>query len=264
MTIRPAPRALLRGVLFDLFGTLIRPERVQLSDVAPDTSDTFEDLNTDFLLRWAEGRGLPAPAQGAVVIRDARRWMWAQTYATGRQYLTREALARAAPLLGWPGDAPFLEEASLAFFTAEVDRVTPYADAAGALSALRTWGLRLAVVSNASEHHLIARVLERTGLDGYFDPVVSSADYGRVKPDPGIFRFVLDRWETAPEQCVMVGDTLDADVGGGQALGMRAILVTMDPNPTNPQVADRIRPDATAASLSEAMGIISRWLGRPA
>ncbi|MDQ7848827.1 MAG: HAD family hydrolase [Armatimonadota bacterium] len=260
MSIRPHPSPLLQGAIFDLFGTLVRPLRPHLSAVGPNSSDVFEEANTAGLLRWAQARGLPVPAEAAEVVHEARQWMWTETAATGRQLLNRQAMARAAQRLGWPQDPAFLEEASWVFFQPEIAMIAPYPDAADVLAALRDMGLRLAVVSNASDHRLVEAVLARTGLAQYLDPVVSSAGYGRIKPDPGIFRAVLNTWRLAPQQCVMVGDTLDADVGGAQALGMRAILVTMDPNPHNVPLAETIAPDAVAASLREAADIIRRWM----
>jgi HAD superfamily hydrolase (TIGR01509 family) len=260
MTIRPHAWPLLHGVIFDLFGTLVRPQRPHLSAVGPNSSDVFEEANTAGLLRWAAARGLPVPAEAAEAVREARRWMWARTAATGRQLLNREAVARAAQRLGWPQDPEFVEEASWVFFQPEIAMIAPYPDAAEVLAALRSVGLRLGLVSNASDHRLVEAVLARTGLAPYLDPVVSSAGYGRIKPDPGIFRAVLHAWGLEPQQCAMVGDTLDADVGGAQALGMRAILVTMDPNPHNDPLSGTIVPDATAASLGEAAEIIRRWM----
>jgi len=35
----------------------------------------------------------------------------------------------------------------------------------------------------------------------------------------------------------------------------------MNPNPNNPRIADRVRPDATAASLDEVVRIVRRWNG---
>jgi putative hydrolase of the HAD superfamily len=142
--------------------------------------------------------------------------------------------------------------------------VRAYPDALAALEALGKMGLRLGLISVASDHDLVERVLDRTGLAPYLDPVGSSAACGRVKPDPGIFQFVLQRWGSPPERCAMVGDTLGADVAGAQAVGMRAILVTMDPNPDNALVAGRIRPDATAATLEQVVQIIRTWTGHPA
>jgi len=261
MNDSPAARPALEGTIFDLFGTLIGPERRAVSAVGPNSSDTFEEANTAGLLRWAAARGLPIPPEAAAVVREARRWVWAETGATGRQLLNRDAVSRAAAPLGWPVDAAFLDEAAWVFFQPEIGMVTPYPDARQALAALQEMGLRVGLISNASDHRLVTSVLDRLRLAPFFDPVVSSAGYGRIKPDPGIFRSVLDHWDFPGGRCVMVGDTLDADVAGAQAVGVRTILVAMDPNPANVAVAQRIVPDATAASLGEVVEIIRRWRG---
>ncbi len=250
MTIRRQDRPLLRGVIFDLFGTLIVPDR-------------FEEKNVAALLAWAAGRGLPAGADAAQIVAEARAWMWRETYRTGRQYLSTEAVARAGEELGWPSDPTFLQAAVDAFFAPEVSTAQAYADALAALSALRHLGLRLGLISNASDDGLIDGVVARLGFAPFLDPVVSSAGFGRIKPDAAIYRFVLDAWGISAAEAVMVGDSLDADIEGAQALGLRAILVTMHPNPNNPRLADRVRPDATAAALVEVTEIIGRWIGRP-
>jgi len=57
------------------------------------------------------------------------------------------------------------------------------------------------------------------------------------KPSPGFFETVLRHFDAAPERAVMVGDTLDSDIVGGAAAGMRTVLVgegsptAMDPPP---------------------------------
>ncbi|MBI3997980.1 MAG: HAD family hydrolase [Armatimonadetes bacterium] len=236
----------IRGVIFDLGGTLIPPMPLADEKIA-------------HLLQWAAGRGLPAGPEAAEVVAAARRWLWDETFGSGHQRTTTELIARAAQQLGWPTDPAFLEEASRAFHAPEVAR-RAYPDAGATLAALRDLGLRLAVISVISDHWLLEYLLEVTGLRSFVDPIVSSAGYGRIKPDPGIFRIVLDRWAFPAEACVMVGDTLDADIGGSQVLGMRAILVTMDPNPWNEKINTPIHPDATAASLTEVADIIQGWM----
>ena len=45
------------------------------------------------------------------------------------------------------------------------------------------------------------------------------------KPNPKFFEFVLDHINTKPEQTVMIGDRLHADVLGGNRMGMYTIFV---------------------------------------
>ncbi|MGH7751230.1 MAG: HAD family hydrolase [Gemmatimonadales bacterium] len=247
MTIQRKDPKILRGVIFDLFGTLIVPDR-------------FEERNIAALLAWAAARGLPAGEDAAGIVTEARAWMWRETYRTGRQYLCTEAIGRAGEELGWPTDPAFLQAAVDAFFAPEVATAQAYPDAVAAFAALGALGVRLGLISNASDHGLIDGVVGRLGFAPFLDPIVSSAGFGRIKPDAAIYRSVLDAWGIRPEEALMVGDSLDADVEGAQGAGLRAILVTMDPNPNNPRLADRARPDATALSLVGVVSIVEGWM----
>lgn len=90
-----------------------------------------------------------------------------------------------------------------------------------ALGALRAQGIDTAVVSNwdVSLH----AVLGQTGLAPLVDRVVTSAEAGVAKPDPAIFAPLLDGVD--PAAALHVGDSLDDDVAGALAAGMRAALV---------------------------------------
>ena len=97
-----------------------------------------------------------------------------------------------------------------AFMEALVFR--PADNAVEALRVLRDQKLRLAVVSNWD-----CSLPER--LD-WFDTVVSSAEAGVPKPEPGPFLLALERLETAPGRTLHVGDE-PADEQGARAVGMR-------------------------------------------
>ena len=67
--------------------------------------------------------------------------------------------------------------------------------------------------------------LQSLGLLNYFDPphIAVSADLGVRKPNPAIFLHALNALSVPPEQAVMVGDSLTADIAGAQALGIFSI-----------------------------------------
>ncbi len=243
----------IRGVIFDLGGTLVIPE-------------SLEEQKITHLLQWAAARGLPIGPEAVRVIREARHWLWNETFASGRQYTTPQAIARAARQLEWPLDNGFADEAARIYQAPEA-ACRPFPDAVASLTSLQDLGLRLGIISDASDHWLVEDILTQTGLRPFFDPVVSSAGFGRIKPAPGIFRAVLDRWEYQPQMCVMVGDTLNADIAGAQALGIHTILVTMDHDPwldgRYPATAAPVHPDASAASLTEVVQIIREWMDLP-
>jgi putative hydrolase of the HAD superfamily len=102
-------------------------------------------------------------------------------------------------------------------------RFEPYPDAPPALAALRAGGLRLVCVSNWDVS--LPEVLERCGLGGSFDGVVTSAGTGSRKPDPAIFEAALELARCSPERALHVGDTVEEDVAGAAAAGIRSLLI---------------------------------------
>ena len=109
-----------------------------------------------------------------------------------------------------------------------------YDDVAPVLDELRAAGLKIGLVSNsARDVHAFAH---HHGLD--IDAGISSFHHGKTKPHASIFRAVLDLLDATPQQAAMVGDTIEADIDGALAIGMRAVLV--DRHDQHPEVADRI------------------------
>jgi putative hydrolase of the HAD superfamily len=102
-------------------------------------------------------------------------------------------------------------------------RFTPFPDAAPALAALRGEGLRLAVVSNWDCS--LRSVLAELGLAGAVDAIVVSAEVGATKPDAAIFQAALRELRREPGEAVFVGDSLETDVQGARAAGLRAMLL---------------------------------------
>ncbi len=66
--------------------------------------------------------------------------------------------------------------------------------------------------------------LRHHGLLDLFEVLSISCEVGYLKPHPLIFQHALDALGIEPEETVMVGDSLRADVGGAKALGMTAVL----------------------------------------
>jgi putative hydrolase of the HAD superfamily len=105
-----------------------------------------------------------------------------------------------------------------------------FPDVVPALQALRARGMRIVVVSNwdVSLHERLAE----TGLAGLVDGAVASAEIGAAKPDPAIFRHALARaGGVEPAAALHAGDSLDADVAGARAAGLRAVLVARGGEP---------------------------------
>ncbi len=98
-----------------------------------------------------------------------------------------------------------------------------YDDVIAAIERMRTRGIRVGVLSNASSD--LRGFLERLGLLPHFDFTVISAVEGTKKPDRRIFEHALQRAGTAPSEIVHVGDMYIEDILGARNVGVRPLLM---------------------------------------
>jgi putative hydrolase of the HAD superfamily len=96
-----------------------------------------------------------------------------------------------------------------------------FEDALPVLEELRAAQLKIGLVSNGIRD--LTEFVAHHRLD--VDAIVDSRSHGRVKPHPTIFQAALELLAAAPGEAVMVGDSLEEDIEGARALGMRAILI---------------------------------------
>jgi putative hydrolase of the HAD superfamily len=122
-----------------------------------------------------------------------------------------------------------------------------FEDALPVLEELRASALRIGLVSNGIRD--LTEFVAHHQLD--VDAIVDSRSHGRVKPHPTIFQAALELLAVAPAEAVMVGDSLEEDVEGARALGMRAILV--DREDRHPEVDGRL---TDLYGLPAALGLI--------
>ncbi|HMI28814.1 MAG TPA: HAD-IA family hydrolase [Gaiellaceae bacterium] len=99
-----------------------------------------------------------------------------------------------------------------------------FEDALPVLDELRAAQLRIGLVSNGIRD--LAQFVTHHRLD--VDAIVDSRTHGRVKPHPTIFQAALERLGVDAAEAAMVGDSLEEDIEGARALGMRAILIDRD------------------------------------
>ncbi len=134
------------------------------------------------------------------------------------------------------------------------------ADAVPTLAALLGLGYRLDIVSNASDDADVQILVERAGLRGCFDFVLTSERAGYRKPSPVIFDQALAYWGAQPGQAVMVGDTLIADVVGAKQSGIASVWISRRVDtPENRAAANIVLPDRTICSLSELPHLLETW-----
>jgi len=102
-------------------------------------------------------------------------------------------------------------------------RFRAFPDALPLLRTLRERGVRAVAASNWDAS--LPEGLERTGLAPYLDGAVSSAVVGAAKPDPAVFRAALELAGCEAGEAFHVGDSLQGDVEGARAAGIRVALL---------------------------------------
>ena len=108
------------------------------------------------------------------------------------------------------------------------------------------------VVSNASNLQQTTR-LRKAGLMRYVDGVFGSLDIGFIKPSREYFDYCFSQLAgTTPQQTVIIGDSLNADISGGIAYGLHTIWF----NIRNVEPSDSTFPDYTIHSLSELTSLL--------
>jgi putative hydrolase of the HAD superfamily len=121
-----------------------------------------------------------------------------------------------------------------------------YEDVLPVLADLRERGLKLGLVSNTGRD--LDAFTRHHGLD--VDGAVSSGAHGKTKPHPTIFRVALERLGVQADEAAMVGDSVDDDIEGARAVGMRAIL--LDRENRYPEFEEKL---TDLRGLSAALGL---------
>ncbi|MCR9182011.1 MAG: YjjG family noncanonical pyrimidine nucleotidase [Flavobacteriaceae bacterium] len=85
---------------------------------------------------------------------------------------------------------------------------------------------KLHIITNGFEE-VQSKKLINSKIESYFKTVTNSERVGVKKPNPKIFQFALDQAKTVPERSVMIGDNLEADILGANAVGMHTIFFNL-------------------------------------
>jgi HAD superfamily hydrolase (TIGR01509 family) len=213
------------AVLFDALGTLVRLE--------PPWPLLAGTLASRYRIEISEHEAREA-------IR-AEMTYYLEHHTEGRDPVTlAELRARCAAILGdaLPEVADRLTSEELTEVLLESLRFVPFPDAATSLGALRALGVRSAVVSNWDCS--LGGLLAGLGLGGLLDGIVTSAEAGFRKPDPRIFEAALTAVQCEPERALFVGDSLNVDVAGGRAAGIRSVLIDRTAAAPEPGDVERI------------------------
>lgn len=111
--------------------------------------------------------------------------------------------------------------------------------------------LPLGLVTNGSPE-MQAPKLEALGLADAFDVVVHAGYDAAAKPDPEPFEVALSALDVRADRTVHVGNSLESDVAGAHAAGVRSVWLAGDDRPADPE------PDHRVPSLEDLPSIVGR------
>ena len=94
--------------------------------------------------------------------------------------------------------------------------------------------------------------LDLLGIEGLVDFALVSGEFGVGKPDPAIFGEALRRAGASPSESLMVGDTLEFDVAGAQAAGVRSVWLSRAEGQAG---SAQPAPDAKVTELADVLAL---------
>jgi len=127
------------------------------------------------------------------------------------------------------------------------------------LRELKSRGYELGIITNTvvSREEHVRMALRRIDLEKYFDVIVTSVDVGFNKPDERIFLKALKAVNVKPEEAVMVGNRIAADILGGNKIGMKTILYKWNERYSNEITTPEEQPTRIINSLKELPKILA-------
>uniref|UniRef100_A0A673TJI6 N-acetylneuraminic acid phosphatase n=1 Tax=Suricata suricatta TaxID=37032 RepID=A0A673TJI6_SURSU len=83
--------------------------------------------------------------------------------------------------------------------------------------------VRLLLLTNGDRQTQREKI-EACACQSYFDAIVVGGEQKEEKPSPSIFYYCCNLLGVQPDDCVMVGDTLETDIQGGLNAGLKATV----------------------------------------
>jgi 2-haloacid dehalogenase len=213
-------RTAMKPIVFDAYGTLL-------------------DVHSA-VRRHADAIGAHAERLSELWRTKQLEYTWIHAARGGRatfRELTEEALDYAAARTGGLGSA------RRADLLAAYERLSPYREVQTVLSALKSKGHPLAILSNGDPDQL-ATAVTAAGIDRLLDAVISIAEAGPFKPHPSVYALATTRFAATPAEVMFVSSNR-WDVAGAKSFGFTTVWVNRgglpDEYPGLP--ADRVLAD---------------------
>jgi len=154
------------------------------------------------------------------------------------------------------GDTLVAEETTVFDSSGQAISARPKEGAFEVLESVRKEGYKTCMIANGDSAR-IRRIIQATGLQDYFDSIVISEEAGVEKPYQRIFEIALDQLGVKPENAVMVGNMIDADILGANRMGMKSVWFKWNNRYSHTIDSSQEKPDFTIKSLLELPGLLA-------
>jgi putative hydrolase of the HAD superfamily len=244
MAVKPMT-ALPRAMLIDLDDTILSAYG------RPDLA--WNKVAAEFASELAP---LP-PQQVAAAIGDSGRKFWATAAPEWRLKLAEarhEVVRNGFSALAAAGHGLLAADLAIRLadrFTAyREEQMFVYPGAHDAIDALKTLGVKLALVTNGAAGIQRAKV-ERFALTHRFDHIQIEGEHGFGKPDERAYLHAMQTLGVTAPETWMIGDNLEWEVEVPQRLGIYAIWI--DVHGEGLPADSAVKPDRIIRSLTELL-----------
>jgi FMN phosphatase YigB (HAD superfamily) len=244
-----------RGVLFDLFGTLVLVDPERLPELRRGTQAvraTAAGLG-ELLARWAPGVTPETFWLALAEVSDEIARARARNFV---ELPSRERFRRALARVGCdpavlPEAAVHLSRGHMAMIVGSTVLPSAHREVLRAARA----HCRVGVVTNFDDTAAAYEILRRHDLLACLDTVVVSEAIGLRKPHPAPVRAALDGLGLEAHEVLFVGDTFHEDVAAAHAAGVDSVWI--DARGEGPPAGERA-PRHVVRALSEMAALVAR------
>lgn len=199
--------AKIRAVLFDMGGTLVKPE---------PTPKIFEKILKAHGINMSTERINIATEKAKEKLDIKRMAELGENFWTNFNLIVLEYLEIKdnALTLAKAIDREWWEYADISL----------YPDALAVLHKLRERKVKIGIITNTFKYDL-EKVLSKLNLKDFFDIEVTIDVAGRAKPEKEIFVYALNKLGLKPAEALFVGDEFESDYEGALKAGLNALLI---------------------------------------
>lgn len=228
----------IQHIFFDLDHTLW--------DFRANSRETISEMFDEMRLA---GRGIKDFNRFLRVYEDQNEKMW-ESYRRGlvrKQELRNGRFERTFEKFGIQD--PQLAADAAAFYLERSPQKTQLIDHTHDVLTQLKRHFHLHIITNGFDEVQFLK-LTNSGLDNYFEEVITSEQASARKPDPLIFSMALQRTGARSAESAMVGDSFEHDILGAMAMGILGIYYNPEGHRHNR------KPDREVQSLSELPAIL--------